>query len=125
MVARNTLKIEGGNLIVIPTGWDKFWGFRRQIKVRLSSITEVSVETDPRHVPIGIRAPGLYGFGKCVGTYYTKRERHYWNYSNASGVALSIRLDGSEYFRQMYLSVEDAEEAKRLISNAMTSNASE
>lgn len=118
MAARNTLRIEGGSLIVIPKGWDKLWGVRRRLAVPLSTITKVSVESDSHHVPTGWRGPGLDAFGKLVGTFHPRGERHYWNYSGA-GDALSIRLDGSEHFYQLYLSVDDAQEAKSLISKAM------
>ncbi|RGE22428.1 hypothetical protein D1J51_04190 [Leucobacter sp. wl10] len=88
--------------------------------VPLASIAEVRVEPRPHRVPRGWRGPGLDTFVKLSGTFHPRGERHYWNYSG-SGEALSIRLDGSQHFNQLYLSVDDAAEARRLLSEAVAS----
>ncbi|GAA1505108.1 hypothetical protein BJ978_002461 [Agromyces terreus] len=120
MPARNSLRIENGNLIIVPKGMDKVWGFRKKLTVPLSSVTNVSVEPAPYRIPTGWRGPGLDISGKLVGTFHPKGERHYWNYSG-TGTALSIRLDEAEHFRQLYLSVDDAEASRQLILQAAPS----
>lgn len=118
MKNRNTLRIEGGNLVVVPRGLDKLWGLRKQLVVPLSSISEVRIERAPFGVPTGRRGPGLDGFGKQTGTFHPGSERHYWNYAHP-GEALNIRLDGSQYFHQLFLSVSDAEAAQQLVTEAV------
>jgi hypothetical protein len=120
MPARNSLRIESANLIVVPKGLDKLWGFRKKLTVPLSSITTVSVESAPYQVATGWRGPGLEIFGKLVGTFHPKGERHYWNYSG-TGPALSIRLDEAEHFCQLYLSVDDAAVLRQMIMQATSS----
>lgn len=120
MPARNSLRIENGNLVIVPKGLNKVWGFRRKLTVPLSSVTNVSVETAPYQIAPGWRGPGLDISGKLVGTFHPKGERHYWNYSG-TGAALSIRLDEAQHFRQFYLSVDDAEASRQLILQATPS----
>jgi hypothetical protein len=120
MTARNSLTIESANLIVVPKGLDKVWGFRKKLTVPLPRITDVSVESAPNQVAAGWRGPGLDIFGKRAGTFHTKGERHYWNYSG-TGPALSIRLDEAEHFRQLYLSVDDPAALRQLIMQATSS----
>lgn len=104
---RNNLRIENDALTVVPRGMDKVWSFRRQVVVPLSSISEVSIEPLPLRVKRGWRGPGLDTFTKLSGTFHPAGERHFWNYSGP-GEALTIRLNGSHHFHQLYLSVDDA-----------------
>lgn len=115
---RNALHIAGDSLTVIPRGLDKVWGVRRRVNIPLSSITEVRIERDPHRVPMGWRGPGLDIFWKLVGTFHPGNERHYWNYAGP-GEALNLRLDDSQYFRELYLSVGNAEAALQRISDAL------
>jgi len=115
---RNRLRITPGALTVVPRGLDRLWGFRRLITVPLGSIRDVSVEYSPLRVPQGWRGPGLGLFLKSVGTFHPDGERHYWNYA-APGEALSIRLDGTQHFHQLHLSVADAEASRRWILDAL------
>ena len=120
---RNSLCIDGGTLTVTPRGLDKVWGVRRRVVVPLSNITEVRIERDPHRVPMGWRGPGLDIFWKLVGTFHPGTERHYWNYAGP-GEALNIRLDGSQYFQELYLSVGDTEAALQLLRDALADHES-
>ena len=116
-VSRNTLTIDGDDLVIVPRGLDKLWGFRRRIVVPLSRIVEVRVEERPHHVPKGWRGPGLDTGWKLSGTFHPHGERHYWNFSGI-GPALNIKLDGSGRFSQLYLSVGDAEQTHKWLAGA-------
>lgn len=114
MSDRNALTIAGGTLIVAPRGMDRVWGFRRQIVVPLASIRDVQVERNPHRVPSGWRGPGLDAGKKC-GTFHPAGERHYWNFSGR-GEVLMVAIRGGKPFNRLYLSVADAEAARKMIA---------
>ncbi|MFT4157573.1 MAG: hypothetical protein QM630_06555 [Microbacterium sp.] len=82
----------------------------------------MTIEPHPYRVPTGWRGPGLDVLGKLSGTFHPARERHFWNYSG-SEEALSIRLDGSQHFHQLYLSVDDAEGCRKRLREAVEMSA--
>jgi hypothetical protein len=121
MSDRNILRIENGALTIIPRGLDRLWCVRSHVVVPLASITAVGIEPDPHRIPLGWRGPGLDFMGKLCGTFHPNGERHFWNYSG-SGEALRVELGDGQHFRQMYLSVESAENSRRLLSDAIASH---
>lgn len=120
MANRNTLRIESGDLVIQPRGLDRIWGFRKEVALPLASIASVSVEKRPHKVRRGLRYPGTDAYWKISGTFHPNGERHYWNYAGTKE-ALTIRLDGSQHFNQLYLSVPDALEAQQSIEATLDS----
>lgn len=118
VTGRNDLGIDGDSLVVVPRGMDKLWGFRRRVVVPLARITDVAVERNPHRVPMGWRGPGLDAMGKLVGTFHPEKQRHDWNFSGRGNV-LTVGIAGGEPFDRLYLSVDDAEAARVLISGAL------
>ena len=118
VTGRNDLGLDGDALVVVPRGMDKFWGFRRRIIVPLARISDVAVERNPHRVPMGWRGPGLDSMGKLVGTFHPEKQRHYWNFSGRGNV-LTVGIAGGEPFHRLYLSVDDAEAARVLVSEAL------
>lgn len=114
MSDRNALAIVDGALIVVPRGLDRLWGFRRRIVVPLASIADVQVERQPHRVPSGWRGPGLDA-GKKGGTFHPEGERHYWNFSGR-GEVLMVEIRGGRPFHRLYLSVADAEAARKMLA---------
>lgn len=122
MSDRNALSIDGDSLVVVPRGLDRVWGFRKRIVVPLTSVSNVTIETDPHRVRRGLRYPGLDAYWKRSGTFHpVGGERHYWN-SSGSGEVLSLRLTGHPDFDQLYLSVADPEGTQRMILQATSSD---
>lgn len=119
MASRNDLRVDEDTLVILPRGLDRIWGFRKEIAVPLTSITSASVEAAPHKVRRGLRYPGTDAYWKISGTFHPGGERHYWNYAGTKE-ALTIRLDGTQHFHQLYLSVQDAVSAQRMIIDKVT-----
>lgn len=123
MADRNQVRIEGDQLVVLPRGLDRLWGFRSRIVVPLASIEEVRVEPNPFKIATGWRGPGLDVGNKLVGSFHPRGETNYWNCSGSGG-ALNIRLDGTQKFNQLYLSVADAQATGQIVSEAIAARSS-
>lgn len=123
MADRNALEISANTLIISPRGLDRIWGVRKRIEIPLTSIANVSVESNAHRIPTGWRGPGLGLPWKLSGTFHPNRERHYWNFSSAFGSpeVLSIRLDGTQHFHQIHLSVSDPAKWCQRINAALVS----
>lgn len=118
MPSRNTVSIDGDNVVIVPRGLDKVWGFRRRITVARNNIDEVSVEQRPLRVRTGWRGPGLAALGKLVGTFHPRGERTYWNYSGR-GPALVIHTKNRKPFDRLYLSVSDPDALRSQLNTAV------
>lgn len=118
MVNRNDLTIVGDELVVVPKGLDKLWGFRTRIVVALEDIAAVEVEQRPLRVATGWRGPGLDAGVKRSGSFHPAGELTYWNVSGL-GPALLVQVRGGAPFDRLYLSVADAEAARTLIAKAV------
>ncbi len=118
MASRNDVDIIGDELVIVPRGLDKFWGFRRRIVVRLADIAGVEVEEHPHRVATGWRGPGLDTGTKLSGTFHPPGERTYWNVSGP-GAALVVHIRGGSPFDRLYLSVANAEAARSMIRDVI------
>lgn len=114
---RNTLRIDGDTLTVIPRGFDRFWGFRNRIDVPLARITRVRVHPGTRGLTLGWRGPGLDTGRKRVGTFHPGGERTYWN-TSGPGAVLEVVVAGGTPFHRLYLSVADPETQRSAIAAA-------
>lgn len=120
MANRNTLRVENDTLTIIPKRLDRVWCFQKEVVVPLAAITSVAVDPHPHKVRRGLRFPGTDAYWKICGTYHPNGERHFWNYAGTKE-ALTIRLDGTQSFDQIYLSVSDAEQSRRVLSAKLSS----
>ncbi|MGO2140854.1 MAG: hypothetical protein ACTH30_10625 [Leucobacter sp.] len=118
MANRNALTVDGDELVVVPKGLDKFWGFRKRIVVALGDIAAVEVEQRPLRVATGWRGPGLDAGVKRSGSFHPAGELNYWNVSGL-GPALLIQVRGGAPFDRLYLSVADIEAARTMIAEAV------
>ncbi|GAA1571937.1 hypothetical protein [Leucobacter aridicollis] len=124
MADRNDIDVIGGELVIVPRGLDKVWGFRRRIVVPLEEVAGVEVEQRPHRVETGWRGPGLDAGTKLSGTFHPPGERTYWNVSGP-GAALLIHVRSRKPFDRLYLSVADAEAARQRIAKAVEQFAGE
>ena len=60
-----TVTIEGGQLVVALSAWERFVALRGPVTVPVSSVSSVVFEPDPWQALRGIRAPGT-GFPRTI-----------------------------------------------------------
>jgi hypothetical protein len=64
-----TITIEQEQLRIAPTGWERFFGILRDLRVPLSSIRSIEPLREPIDEVRGLKAPGLGLPGRKFGTW--------------------------------------------------------
>lgn len=104
------LVVEGDELVVRLSGWERAAAFRGDVRVPLTSVRSVSVEPDPWHALRGIRSPGTGWPG--VIAYGTRRmtgDRPDFSAVLRRRPTVKVELDPPSEFAQLLVSVSDAE----------------
>jgi hypothetical protein len=101
------LHIEGDELVLRLTGFERIAGLHRSIRVPVSSVTAVDVVDDPVRSVAGVRAPGL-ALPRTVkiGTWRGRGERRFV-VARRDQPAVRVRLAGQPH-TELLVSVPDA-----------------
>ena len=93
-----TVEAVGDSLVITPRGFNKFWAFKREIKVPLVNVKSVRV-VEPRELPWGWKVPGTDVPGLIrAGSYTRKGEWSFYLFRGGRPVVL-IELDGNRFSR--------------------------
>jgi hypothetical protein len=104
------LNVEGEDLVLNLSGWEKLEGFHGNIRVPVSSVRDVRCSDDPWSELRGIRAPGTGVPGViAVGTRRGGGSRDFAAV-HGQGPAVVVELEGADYGR-FVVTEEDAESA--------------
>lgn len=113
----NRIRIEAGNLIVEPKGFDKLWSFRRELRIPLDHLKGATYDPGASEQPKGFRGPGLGLPTKWAGTFRKDGEKHFWNARNsANTIVISLQ---NEDFNRLFLSVENPRQIVDTINAAI------
>lgn len=113
----NTITIKGNDLVIEPRGFDKLWGFRRELVVPLGHVRGATADNGVSDEPKGLRAPGLQVPGKVVGTFRRNGEATFWNVSDPRANVV-IEFAGEDFTRAV-LTVADPAATERLVNDAL------
>ena len=104
------LVVEGDELVLDLTGFEKVEGFHGDIRVPLSTLREVRSTADPWSELRGIRAPGTGVPG--VVAVGTRRGGGHKDFAavHGKGPAVVVELEGAEFDR-LVVTEDDAPEA--------------
>ncbi len=113
------LIIEGDELVVRLSGWERFAAFRGDVHVPLAAVQAVAVEQHPWQALRGIRAPGT-GIPRVIA-YGVRRgtgDRVDFAAVLSKRPAVQVELAPPSPFARLLVSVSDAEEASARIRRA-------
>lgn len=68
---------DGGELVTTLERNEKLWGLLADLRVPVTSISTVEVVADGRKAARGIRAPGLGGSQRLIGTWRAKGDKQF------------------------------------------------
>lgn len=71
------MAIEGDELVVTLAFDEHLWGLLRDLRVPAASVTAVEVVPDGRRAARGLRAPGLGGPQRLIGTWRARGDKQY------------------------------------------------
>lgn len=100
------MAIDGSDLLVTLARNEKFWGLLSDLRVPLSSVVAVDVVADGRRAVRGLRAPGLGGPVRLIGTWRARHDKQYVCVRRGQP-AVQITLDGERY-RTVIVGADDA-----------------
>ena len=90
------ITIDGTDLLVTLERNEKFWGLLGDLRVPLESISEVEVVPNGRRAVQGLRAPGLGGPQRLIGTWRATKNKQYVCVRRGQP-AVKITLRGQRY----------------------------
>jgi hypothetical protein len=102
-----SLEIDGDELLVTLARNERWWGLLSDVRVALSAIVNVEVVPDGRRAVRGIRAPGLGGRNRLIGTWRAKDDKQYVCVRRDQP-AVKATLVGQRY-RTLLVGVDDAD----------------
>lgn len=114
-----SVSVDGGELVVTLERNERFWGLLGDLRVPLTSVTAVEVVPDGRRAVHGIRAPGLGGTQRLIGTWRAKDDKQYVCVRRGQP-AVKVTLD-SERFQTVVIGIDDATEVAATIDAARRS----
>ena len=120
------IRIHGGEAIVTPRGWSRFWTFRRRLAFPLSAIFTVRRASSQvgRGWYKGIRFPGTHLPGVMVaGRFYRNGGWDFWDVRARADRAIEIELEG-QAFRRLIVDVADPDGEVARIEAAVKRRAS-
>jgi hypothetical protein len=108
--AMAALVVEGDELVVRMSGWERAAAFRGDVRVPLAAVRSVVLEPDPWHALRGIRAPGTgwpgviaYGVRRITG------DRPDFAAVLRRRPTVLVELDPPAEFARLLISVADGE----------------
>jgi hypothetical protein len=72
-----SIAIDENDLVVTVEPNEKRWGLLRDLRVPVNSVSAVDVVVDGRRAVRGIRAPGLGGTQRLIGTWRASGNKQY------------------------------------------------
>ncbi len=112
------IEVDGDEFVVRLDRNEKIWGFLSDLRVPLSAIAAVEVVPDGRRATHGIRAPGLGGSQRLIGTWRAKGDRQYVCVRRGQP-AVKVTLDAHR-FRTVLVGADDAEVVADTIRAALS-----
>lgn len=110
------MAVEGTELVVALERNERFWGLLGDLRAPLASIVEVEVVPDGRRAARGMRAPGLGGPQRKIGTWRAKGDKQYVCVRRGQP-AVKVTLDGQRY-RTVLIGLDDADAVAARIRRA-------
>lgn len=110
----NLVKILSDSIEIEPLGMNKVWGFQGKLEIPVSHIKGATLDQEILQ-DRGMRAPGLAGFGKYVGTFRKEGEKTYFDVSH-NETPVVIQLE-NEYYDRLVLGVENPKKVVDDINN--------
>lgn len=113
------LSIEGDELVVHLSAWERLAAFRGDIHLPLEAVRSASVESDPWHALRGLRSPGT-GFPGVIayGVRRATGDRNDFAAVLARRPVVRVELDPPSPFARLLVSVPDAERSSARIRQA-------
>jgi hypothetical protein len=105
--AMAALGIDGAELVVTLERNEKRWGLLSDLRVPVSSISAVDAVADGRTAVRGMRAPGLGGSQRLIGTWRSKGNRQFVCVRR-NQPAVKVTVGGGRY-RTILVGSDDAE----------------
>jgi hypothetical protein len=105
--AMPAIAVDGDELVVTLEPSEKRWGLLSDLRVPVSAVATVDVVADGRRAVHGIRAPGLGGSQRLIGTWRAKQDRQYVCVRRDQP-AVKVVVDGQRY-RTILIGSDDAE----------------
>ena len=102
-----SVTVEGSELVVTLARNEKLWGLLSDLRVPISAISAVEVVPDGRRAVHGMRAPGLGGRQRLIGTWRATNDRQYVCVRRDQP-AVKVTLVG-ERFRTVLVGLDDAD----------------
>jgi hypothetical protein len=102
-----SVTIEGRELVVTLARNEKWWGLLSDLRVPISAISAVEAVPDGRRAVHGMRAPGLGGPQRLIGTWRATNDRQYVCVRRDQP-AVKVTLDGQRY-RTVLVGLDDAD----------------
>jgi hypothetical protein len=111
------LLVEGGEVVVRLSGWDRVFALRREVRAPLASVTDVAHDQHIARNPKAPKWPGTRWPGKIyAGTWLHPDGRWFWCVRDP---ARAVRVDFADQpFRRWVVSVDDPPAAVRAIRRA-------
>ena len=102
-----TIEVVGTDLVVRLERNERWWGLLADLRVPVTSIVAVDVVPDGRRAARGVRAPGLGGPQRLIGTWRAKGDKQYVCVRRGQP-AVEVTLDGQRY-RTVLIGVDEAD----------------
>ncbi|CAN5175261.1 hypothetical protein BH24ACT1_BH24ACT1_02530 [soil metagenome] len=106
-VAMPSTTIDGTELVVALERNERWWGLLSDLRAPVSSISAVEVVPDGRRAVQGMRAPGLSGPQRLIGTWRAKNDKQYVCVRRGQP-AVKVTLDEQKY-RTVLIGIDDAD----------------
>jgi hypothetical protein len=103
----STIAVDGADLVVTLEPNEQRWGLLSNLRVPVSSISAVDVVANGRGAVRGMRAPGLGGSQRLIGTWRAKQNRQYVCVRRGQP-AVKVAVDGQRY-RTILIGSDEAE----------------
>ena len=91
-----SIEIDHDELRVTLAADERRWGLLSDVRVPLSAVANAEVVPDGRRAVHGIRAPGLGGQKRLIGTWRAKDDKQY-ECVRGDQPAVKVALDGQRY----------------------------
>jgi hypothetical protein len=112
----SAMTIDGTELVVTLERNERWWGLLSDLRVPVGSISAITVVPDGRRAVRGMRAPGLGGPQRLIGTWRAKDDRQYVCVRRGQP-AVKVTLDDHRY-RTVLVGSDDADRVAADIRSA-------
>lgn len=117
LAAMATIRVDGEDLSVELETNEKLWGLLSDLRVPLTSVVAVESVPDGRRATHGLRAPGLGGTQRLIGTWRAKGDTQYVCVRRAQP-AVKVTLQDERY-RTVLIGADGADEVAQSIRAAL------